>query len=196
MNVESKLASAIAIAALAVLPAAALASDSPTNHAGNGSGGSPKSGAQAQCRSERTSMGTSAFDALYGTNRNQRNAFGKCVSKRARQDAADQSSAQSTAEQNCRSERSTDPTAFTQKYGTNKNGKNAFGKCVSGHANTLAGATEAGQTKALENAAKACRGLKSSDPAGFAQSYGTARNAFGKCVSQHAKAQGQSTNGS
>jgi hypothetical protein len=36
------------------------------------------------CRAERQSMGAAAFNAKYGTNRNDRNAFGKCVSQRAR----------------------------------------------------------------------------------------------------------------
>jgi len=36
------------------------------------------------CRAERTSMGADAFRNKYGTNRNKRNAFGKCVSQHAR----------------------------------------------------------------------------------------------------------------
>jgi hypothetical protein len=40
------------------------------------------------CRAERKSMGTTAFRDEYGTNRNKRNAFGKCVSAHAR-DAED-----------------------------------------------------------------------------------------------------------
>ena len=35
------------------------------------------------CRAERTRMGTSAFNELWGTNANARNAFGKCVSTMA-----------------------------------------------------------------------------------------------------------------
>ena len=36
------------------------------------------------CRAERQTMGTAAFNAKYGKNRNDRNAFGKCVSETAR----------------------------------------------------------------------------------------------------------------
>lgn len=40
--------------------------------------------AARQCRAERASMGVPAFRAEYGLNRNDRNAFGKCVSKLAK----------------------------------------------------------------------------------------------------------------
>jgi len=43
----------------------------------------PSPSAQQQCAAERTAMGADAFKALYGTNGNKSNAFGKCVSKRA-----------------------------------------------------------------------------------------------------------------
>lgn len=42
-----------------------------------------KNAAQA-CRQQRTMMGTTAFAALWGTNVNKRNAFGKCVSAMAK----------------------------------------------------------------------------------------------------------------
>ena len=35
------------------------------------------------------------------------------------------------AAKTCKAERSADPQAFAEKYGTNKNKKNAYGKCVS-----------------------------------------------------------------
>ena len=53
----------------------------------------PESTAQTQssgqnaakaCKAERTSMGADAFAKKYGTNRNLRNAFGKCVSSKAK----------------------------------------------------------------------------------------------------------------
>jgi hypothetical protein len=47
-----------------------------------GGGGSGKSPAQ-KCRAERKAIGEDAFDHKYGTNHNHRNAFGKCVSKKA-----------------------------------------------------------------------------------------------------------------
>jgi len=39
------------------------------------------------CAAERRSLGTIAFANEYGTNRNKRNAFGKCVSKHTAEDA-------------------------------------------------------------------------------------------------------------
>jgi hypothetical protein len=48
------------------------------------------------CRNARTQMGTAAFDKLYGVNGNSRNAFGKCVSKTARAQTANETSASST----------------------------------------------------------------------------------------------------
>jgi hypothetical protein len=38
--------------------------------------------AAKRCAAERRSMGRASFAGKYGTNRNDRNAFGKCVSKR------------------------------------------------------------------------------------------------------------------
>jgi hypothetical protein len=183
MKAPHKLALAGATLAFAVAPGVALA---------NGS----QQSAEKQCRQERTSMGAKAFAELYGTNKNGRNAFGKCVSHRTRQDQSDQANAQSNASKQCRAERQSDPAAFKAKYGTNKNGNNAFGKCVSTTARQDANRQEAQQTQAETNAAKQCRTEQQSDPAGFKSKYGTnhtGRNAFGKCVSSKAKAQGSGT---
>jgi hypothetical protein len=40
--------------------------------------------AARSCRAERQSMGAAAFNSKYGKNRNDRNAFGKCVSQKVR----------------------------------------------------------------------------------------------------------------
>ena len=83
--------------------------------------------------------------------------------------------------------------AFKEKYGTNKNKANAFGKCVS------AQVKKAEQQEAKENAAKACkaeRGTTEQSIDAFKDKYGTnanKANAFGKCVSKLAKAQGSSS---
>ena len=45
--------------------------------------GQASSTAAQQCRAERAQMGIAAFNALYGTNHNKSNAFGKCVSQKA-----------------------------------------------------------------------------------------------------------------
>jgi hypothetical protein len=163
----------ILFTALLCVPALALAgSPNPAD----------KAAAAKQCSSERSSMGTDAFKALYGTNKNKSNAYGKCVSKLAQQNEQ----AQSNAAAQCRSERSADPAAFAAKYGTGKKGANAFGKCVSQKAK----AAEAASVSATTNAAKACWSERKADPAAFKAKYGTnanKSNAFGKCVSSKVK---------
>jgi hypothetical protein len=93
--------------------------------------------AAQECREER-SADQAAFQEQYGTNGNKKNAFGKCVSQKAKAkekvaDAEDQQEATEfkNAAKECADERSADEAAFAEKYGTNANNKNAFGKCVS-----------------------------------------------------------------
>src|SRR3954464_14955120 len=151
-----------------------------------------KSDAQKQCRAERTAMGTQTFRDTYGTNKNKHNAFGKCVSHRTAQNQATEKKAHTNASKECKAERAADPAAFKDKYGTGKNKKNAFGKCVSQRARAKTKQEEKSQVKAEVNAAKQCKDERKADPAAFEQKYGTnknKKNAFGKCVSQKAKAQ-------
>ena len=96
-----------------------------------------KSSATKDCRDERKAD-EQAFQDKYGTNHNKKNAFGKCVSQKAKakekkQDKKDAAEAETekNAAQECDTERSADEKAFDDKYGTNHNKKNAFGKCVS-----------------------------------------------------------------
>ena len=143
----------------------------------------PKESASDACRAERAKVGEATFRATYGTNKNKRNAFGKCVSKRT----GEAKTATTEAKNTCKAEQDADAAAFAQKYGTNKNKKNAFGKCVSGQSK----AAMAEQTKTNVSASKACREERSKDAAAFAAKYGTNKNkanAFGKCVSKTAKA--------
>ena len=93
--------------------------------------------ASQECRAERDAD-EAAFNETYGTNKNGKNAFGKCVSgkaseKKAAMDAADAQEIAETknAAKACAAERAEDEAAFKGEYGTNRNGKNAFGKCVS-----------------------------------------------------------------
>ena len=102
-----------------------------------------KRNASRDCREERgdTEASREAFRQKYGTNANKKNAFGKCVSQkakaeRAEQDAADAEEAEErvNAAKTCDAERgdtAQSEKAFADKYGTNGNKKNAFGKCVS-----------------------------------------------------------------
>jgi hypothetical protein len=148
--------------------------------------------AQQQCRTERSAMGADVFRQTYGTNKNKRNAFGKCVSKRAQATGTAATEAKQNASQACNTEESADPAAFKTKYGTGKNGANAHGKCVSQTAKAETTATVKDEVKADVNAAQTCKAERKADPQAFADKYGTnanKRNAFGKCVSKTAKAQ-------
>ena len=87
--------------------------------------------ASKQCRTERSAMGLELFRMTYGTNKNKRNAFGKCVSKRTHATTEAAKEAKQNASKDCTAEETADPAAFTAKYGTGKHGANAHGKCVS-----------------------------------------------------------------
>src|SRR5215207_11506430 len=110
------------------LPATAQATDPPTS--------ADRQNASQECRFERGSSAATreSFAAKYGTNSNKTNAFGKCVSAKAREEVKEREDAEGGASQKCRDERGTTAAsraAFEEKYGTNKNKSNAFGKCVS-----------------------------------------------------------------
>ena len=149
--------------------------------------------AAKKCKAERQRVGHQAFEDAHGTNKNKRNAFGKCVSSKSKDkdDAEDDNGEKddAAATKACRSERASMPAdAFAKRYGTNHNLKNAFGKCVSGKAKAASDA----QTKTTVNAAKECKAeRKSLGTTAFNNKYGTnknKKNAFGKCVSAKAKA--------
>jgi hypothetical protein len=107
--------------------------------------------AAKECKAERADADFPAthdgktFQEFYGTGKRGRNAFGKCVSakakaKNAEDDAADRAevTAFKNAAKQCQAE-SVDPgfpaahdgKSFSDFYGTNANKRNAFGKCVS-----------------------------------------------------------------
>jgi hypothetical protein len=91
-----------------------------------------------ECKEERDGN-VGPFNDTYGKNANDRNAFGKCVSEKAKakEAAADerdqqQAKAFKKAAKSCAAEREAGAQAFRTTYGTeNVNYKNAFGKCVS-----------------------------------------------------------------
>ncbi len=101
-----------------------------------GEAAAAKSSAQSSCREERgtTTESRAAFNEKYGTNKNKKNAYGKCVSAQAGDELAEETADRVNASEQCKEERGTtdeSKDAFREKYGTNKNKKNAFGKCVS-----------------------------------------------------------------
>ena len=87
-------------------------------------------GAVKACGAEQADTGFAAahagktFDQAYGTNADLSNAFGKCVSQKAKAAAAAQVQATVSAAKACRTELNAGAPAFKQKYGT-------FGHCVS-----------------------------------------------------------------
>jgi hypothetical protein len=69
-----------------------------------------------------------SFAEFYGKNKNDKNAYGKCVSSKAKTANEQQEAKTMKAAEACKAERAADKAAFTAKYG----GKaSAFGKCVS-----------------------------------------------------------------
>src|SRR3954463_11520437 len=163
-------------------PVAARADDGTTT--------TDRQNAAQECRFERGSTPATreAFADHYGTNKNKRNAFGKCVSAKARDEAQERSAAQAGAPQACREEQGTTDAsraAFALKYGTNHNGKNAFGKCVSAKPEELeaqADDADGAAASARKSAAKACAAERKAGRTAFTEKYGTGkhkRNAFG-----------------
>ena len=113
-------------------------------------------------------MTSTIFASTYGKNANDKNAFGKCVSKVNHSQTQNEISAGAT----CKAAQASNTLAAT--YGTDAN---AFGKCVSSKANAASQA----QQQATVAAAKTCAGLLKADAVAFKKSYST----FGRCVSQH-----------
>jgi hypothetical protein len=167
--------------ALVLAPAAAFALARPPLPA------QTQQSANDLCTAEQADAGFAAahggktFEQFYGTG-NGSNAFGRCVSLKAKSSTAVERAAMPNPSQRCAALRTTlGATVFANTYGTNAGHTNAFGKCVAAMAKL--------QGQSLVNAAQACNAL-TSDPS-FSQTYGTnadLSNAFGKCVSQKAQA--------
>ena len=108
--------------------------------------GSDTKNAAKVCKAERgtTADDIEAFNKKHGTNKNKKNAFGQCVSGKAKDKTkgkeeekdGEEQEAEAEATKMCKAERGTTAAtidAFNKRHGTNKNKKNAFGKCVSKH---------------------------------------------------------------
>lgn len=183
-----RLITALTVGAALVLPASALAQE-PTK--------TDKQNAATECKALLKAAGSKqnlASTLGLRVNRNARNAYGKCVSKLAREEAAERKAAKSNAAKECKAEQA-DPNfaashegkTFAQFYNA-RNDSSAYGKCVSTKARANKGeADEADEERT--NAARACRSEQKADAAKFAADYGTRKNAFGKCVSRKAQAQ-------
>lgn len=79
------------------------------------------------CKAERDANPT-AFALKYGTNKNDKNAYGKCVSGKAKEKTQAAAEARVNAAKTCKALKRDEPDAFEDEYGARKN---AFGKCVS-----------------------------------------------------------------
>jgi hypothetical protein len=145
-----------------------------------------------------TEASREAFAAQWGTNKNNKNAFGKCVSSHAKEEHAERHAAKRSASSDCRAERKADPAKFRSDYGTNRNGRNAMGKCVSKKAKQKKAAMDRkdrAENSEFKNAAKECddeRGTTTESRTAFDTKYGgpagtNQNDAFGKCVSQKAR---------
>ncbi len=86
--------------------------------------------AKQACKDERAAD-EDLFGETYGTNKNGKNAYGKCVSAKVDEEDSSDVEGFKNAAKECKSERAADRDAFKETYGSNKNGKNAYGKCVS-----------------------------------------------------------------
>jgi hypothetical protein len=94
--------------------------------------------AKSTCKTEQddpnfaAGHGGKTFEQFYGTNKNGKNAYGKCVSAQAKAKSAEETETQVEAAKTCKTElKEIGRKAFVAKYG----GKaNAFGKCISAEA--------------------------------------------------------------
>lgn len=98
-----------------------------------------RTNAAQECKEERTTLGREAFNEKYGKNGNKNNAYGKCVSTKAKakkaemdEEDAEEAAERKSAAKKCAAQRDEiGRDAFAEEWGTNENNKNAFGKCVS-----------------------------------------------------------------
>jgi hypothetical protein len=98
--------------------------------------------ARATCGAERNdpnfaaTHGGKTFQQFYGTGPRGANAFGRCVSSKAKSASAEERQDTLNAARQCKAERrELGAEAFRAQYGKNGNDRNAFGKCVSKLAN-------------------------------------------------------------
>ena len=158
------------LALILVVPATSVAKPTPDK--------GDKRAAKTECKTLR---GHSA--ATREAFRTQFRTFAACVKAHAADEAQEEQSAHTNAAKECKAE--------------GLHGRE-FGKCVSEKAKAkekAADAEDQQETTEFKNAAKACdseRGDTAESREAFKQQYGTntnKSNAFGKCVSQKAKAQ-------
>src|SRR5215204_2136858 len=152
--------------------------------------------AAQECRYERGNAHATQLAFLHwGTNANHRNAFGKCVSATAREEAQEREDAHANAAKDCKAEQDmTDQEfmalhetveTFEQFYGgTNDSLSNAYGKCVSVKAKANKEEMDEEDhehAEQIKQAAKTCMAARRANLRLFRNTYGTnwnKRNAF------------------
>jgi hypothetical protein len=122
--------------------------------------------ASAECHALRAAAGKENFRELVD------GAMGKCVSEKAKEEARERRASRRAAREACKEQ--------------DLKGK-AYSDCVSSTAKENKAKKDA-KDEARINAAKECRQAEKDDPDAFGETYGTGKNAFGKCVSSTAKA--------
>jgi hypothetical protein len=125
--------------------------------------------ASKQCHDERTAAGTKENFLAIG-DPDYKN-FGDCVSRGAKEEAAERKAARKQALADCKAQ--------------DLKGKE-HAACVKAETKENKAAADA-EDKNKVNAAKSCREQQKADAAAFAAAYGTGKNAFGKCVSKTAR---------
>jgi hypothetical protein len=161
---------AMAVALVAVPPAAAA-------HGGDRPDSGKKNRSHA-CKALRAQMGAELFRETYGTNRNKRNAHGKCVSEHRR--PFRKLVAQAVRE--CKAQLEAKQSRFF-KGDDRRDDRRAFRQCVKDRLRALLAERRA----ALEAAAKSCDAERTADAAAFREKYGRGehkRHAFFRCVVQ------------
>lgn len=146
--------------------------------------------ANGLCRAEQADPNFAAthdgktFLQFYGTGAKHKNAFGNCVSLKARNSSARGQSGMNPARACAALRTQMTVAVFRQSFGTNANHSNAFGKCVSIVARTqssdLVGAAQICLTEATDASFSSTHDGKT-----FQQFYGTnadLSDAFGNCV--------------
>jgi hypothetical protein len=144
------------------------------------------SNAAKECKSLLRAEGTNNFTHAWGAH-GKGKAYGKCVSSKAKEEAAERQAAQSNAAKDCKAEQAQtndqfmaahDGKTFAQTYGA-KNAKSAYGKCVSTKAKQNKQAADQKDQDTI-SAARFCKGEQSKPE------FKTTYQNFGQCVSKKA----------
>jgi hypothetical protein len=103
--------------------------------------------AAQECKAERDTLGVDAFNEKYGTNKNKKNGYGKCVSGKAHDATEETTEDRVSAADTCKAMKQDDADGFKASFGEKRN---AFGKCVSKTAKQLEESDDTEETAPTE----------------------------------------------